>query len=423
MRLCMTLVCSATFFFQLDFFGPQPNVFDASRRALNTTHALTSSTRSQQAAAAMTLAPSEEAVSVAPRHSCESIVDPYGRLADDRSSAGAGEEPRTWLSLPPSELLLRYPDSINVCAPMVRYSKHAFRALVSHYNTQITTTPMILAQEFSRSATAREADFSTSPLERGFYAFRSTAKGKAATQAEYVRGALVCQMAANDSKSFADAAELVAPYVDGVDLNCGCPQPWAYSEGIGSALLRQPDKVRDIVRAVKARLGEGFCMTVKIRVDDDLRLTDQLVRTALHAGASILSIHGRTRHQPSDSHPVNLDAIRFAVDAARACGSQSTAPTSLPAAHERQRLDPATEARFDGGGAGGAVPCVANGDVWSLSEATQWRARTGAEGVMSARGLLANPALFAGYKLTPKEAVHEFSALSTAWGLPYALHQ
>jgi tRNA-dihydrouridine synthase 4 len=50
----------------------------------------------------------------------------------------------------------------------------------------------------------------------------------------------------------------------------GCPQKWAFQEGIGCALLRKPDTVRDLVRSVKQRLGWEFPVSVKIRVDDDL---------------------------------------------------------------------------------------------------------------------------------------------------------
>jgi tRNA-dihydrouridine synthase 4 len=73
---------------------------------------------------------------------------------------------------------------------------------------------------------------------------------------------------------------------------------------------------------------------------------------AIHAGASYLTIHGRTRHQPS-SHPVSLSSISFAVAAAK-----------------------------------GEVPCVGNGDVWDLEGAEEMRG-TGVRGVMGARGLLA----------------------------------
>lgn len=128
-----------------------------------------------------------------------------------------------------------------------------------------------------------------------------------------------------------------------------------------------------MVRAVKDRMGWDYDISVKIRVDPDLKLTDQLVQSgesggliavqvykltassllAIHAGASHLTIHGRTRKQAS-THPVDLEAIKFAVDAAK-----------------------------------GEVPCVGNGDIWDLKDAVDMRKTTGVRGVMAARGLLA----------------------------------
>ena len=70
--------------------------------------------------------------------------------------------------LAPHQLLSAFPE-VNVCAPMVRYSKLPFRALTARYDTHITTTPMILAAEFSRSQHARDADFSTHGEERGTF--------------------------------------------------------------------------------------------------------------------------------------------------------------------------------------------------------------------------------------------------------------
>ncbi|PWN50875.1 FMN-linked oxidoreductase [Violaceomyces palustris] len=395
---------------------------------------------------------------------CKSVSEEVEVWEADLEQAERDGEEEEAISLPPHQLLDAFP-GLNVCAPMVRYSKLAFRALVARYDTHITTTPMILAREFSRNQTARDSDFTTNEVERGTYRLvphqfqtekeRRLAEGllqgsegseerqwsekappqcgddpahgehpddgtdaereKAATSRRLerkrvkVRGALVCQFASKDGITLADAAELVANSVDAVDLNCGCPQTWAYTEEIGSYLLRKPEIVRDMVRSVKARLGESYCVSVKIRVDSDLRLTDQLVRTALHAGASLLTIHGRTRHQAS-SHPVNLDAIKFAVDAANACGLRTAWGSSGGGA-----------SAFADGGSGGYVPCVANGDVWSLDEAIEWRSRTGTRGAMSARGLLANPALFAGYEKTPPEAVALFTQLATSWGMVSAL--
>ncbi|CBQ71158.1 related to tRNA dihydrouridine synthase [Sporisorium reilianum SRZ2] len=351
------------------------------------------------------------------------------------------------IQLPP-HLLLDAFHGVNVCAPMVRYSKLAFRTLVSRYETHITTTPMILAKEFSRTEAARNSEFTTNRYERGTYELlpgvvegsesaqrrlahtQSTSHsppnsthGEAHREAQAdahkqreqkvrVRGALVAQFASSEPSPFADASELIGPYVDGVDLNCGCPQPWAYEELLGSYLLRQPETVRDMVRAVKARMGADFCVSVKIRIDPDLRLTDALVRNALHAGASVLQIHGRTRWQSSAGHPVDLDRIRFAVESANACGFRTGWGSKGGAA-----------ARFADGGSGGLVPCVANGDVWTLDDAMRYRDVTGCRGAMSARGLLANPALFSGYDHTPPEAVGLFHTLATTWGLHTGLIQ
>ncbi|CAE6456100.1 unnamed protein product [Rhizoctonia solani] len=183
--------------------------------------------------------------------------------------------------LPPNQMLDTF-GKLNIAAPMVRYSKLPFRHLVSLYDVHITHTPMIMAAEFSRSAIARHSDFTTSSDERGHFSLVEKGTGG---RTRHVRGSLVAQFAANDPKAFADACELIHPHVDGVDLNCGCPQPWAYSEHVGSWLLRQPDRVRDLVRAAKDRLGWDYSVSIKVRVDSDLKRTQQLMETAVHAGS------------------------------------------------------------------------------------------------------------------------------------------
>lgn len=193
---------------------------------------------------------------------------------------------------------------------MVRYSKLPFRQLVSKYDCHITHTPMLLAKEFSRSAIARDSEFSTNNFERGtFWLDRPASSAMDGEEpgerrvtvprkGRKIKGVLVAQFAANDGVQLADAVELVKPWVDGIDLNCGTSLPcrhsadpsrlsakvvshsrrikkWtdggrAFQEGIGCALLRKPETVRELVRAVKGRVGWAFPVSVKIRVDDDL---------------------------------------------------------------------------------------------------------------------------------------------------------
>ncbi|WWC89370.1 uncharacterized protein L201_004293 [Kwoniella dendrophila CBS 6074] len=350
------------------------------------------------------------------------------------------------LNISPSTILNEY-ENINVLAPLVRCSKLPFRHLVSLYETHITYTPMILAEEFSRAQIARISDFSTSSNERGVFwlnpssgssSTTTSRKGKEVIrvshpndlqkynlshdrndddeqqqqqqqhityhqshygngtrrpfqptkpnkQSELVKGKLIAQFASPNSKSLVDAAELVSPYVDGIDLNCGCPQRWAYNEGIGCALLRKPELIKDMVKSVKDRMGHNWSVSIKIRIDPDLKNTDTLIRNALQAGISYLTIHGRTRHQPS-TDPVNLDGIKFAVETV-----------------------------------GGQVPCIGNGDIWTYDDVKEMREKSGVKGVMAARGLLANPALFSNYSITPSHAISQFISISNSYGLIFPL--
>ncbi len=63
---------------------------------------------------------------------------------------------------------------------------------------------------------------------------------------------------------------------------------------------------------------------------------------------------------------------------------------------------------------------LANGDVRSLSDAEEVRAATGVDGVMVARGILENPAMFAGYMETPSECVSRWLRVALDTGTQFA---
>ncbi|KAG8002064.1 tRNA-dihydrouridine(20a/20b) synthase [NAD(P)+]-like, partial [Nibea albiflora] len=160
---------------------------------------------------------------------------------------------------------------LKICAPMVRYSKLAFRSLVRKYNCDICFTPMIVASDFMRSVKARDSEFTTNEP---------------------------C---------------VVAPFSDGVDLNCGCPQRWAMSAGYGACLINKPELVKDMVRHVRNQVDNpNYTASIKIRIHKDLRQTVDLCQKAESAGVSWITVHGRTseeRHQP-----VHYDAIKTIKD-------------------------------------------------------------------------------------------------------------
>lgn len=249
---------------------------------------------------------------------------------------------------------------VKICAPMVRYSKLAFRNLVRLYDVDIAFSPMILADSFYNSQKARDNELTTNEDDNP----------------------LIVQFAANEAHYFAGAAELVSKDCAGVDLNCGCPQRWAEKEGIGACLINKPQFVSDVVRQTRSRISNpNFSVSVKIRIHSDLKKTIDLCRQVQAAGVSFISVHGRTKDQRSE--PVNIQAIR-------------EIKSSL------------------------SVPVVANGDIKSLEDMNSIVSQTCVNGVMAARGLLENPAMFSGYSVTPDECISSWVRLSMLTGTSFS---
>ncbi|KAG5513307.1 hypothetical protein PMAC_001370 [Pneumocystis sp. 'macacae'] len=250
-----------------------------------------------------------------------------------------------------------------ISGPMVRYSKLPFRSLVRNYGVDLTYTPMMVAKEFVFHSNARYYDFSTNLNDRP----------------------LVSQFASNDPIILGRAVEMISNYVDGISLNCGCPQSWACQEGLGAHLMHDAQNVCEMIRAVKERCGRQMCIEVKIRIHSDLRKTVDWAQKVQAAGVDYMVVHGRRRNQRS-SEPVNLDAIKLIKE-------------SL------------------------SIPVVANGDVFTLSDANSIAKYTNANGIMSSRGILSNPALFSGFDTCPWSAIERFIEYSLSYGLNFHLFQ
>lgn len=82
---------------------------------------------------------------------------------------------------------------------------------------------------------------------------------------------LIAQFAANNIHEYLSCAEMIYPYVDGIDLNCGCPQRWAMSEGYGSALLKDPQLMKDLTSTIRRNFPNEFSVSVKIRIQNPIR--------------------------------------------------------------------------------------------------------------------------------------------------------
>lgn len=247
---------------------------------------------------------------------------------------------------------------LRICAPMVRYSKLAFRMLVRLYDCDIAYTPMIMADSFSSSANARDCEFTTNSIDQP----------------------LIVQFASNNVYDFVRSSTLVSKYCIGVDLNCGCPQRWAQQEGIGACLINKPNFVSDLVKQTRNQCREDLSVSIKIRIHYDIERTIDLCRQLEAAGATFLTVHGRRKDQKGE--PVNLEAIKSIKQSVQ-------------------------------------IPVVANGDICTLDDVKRVKSITGVDGVMAARGMLENPAMYAGAITTPASCIADWIHVAMDIGTPF----
>lgn len=164
------------------------------------------------------------------------------------------------------------------------------------------------------------------------------------------------QIFGSDKKSFVEAAKFIYEnmHPDIIDINMGCPVPKvAISSQAGSALLKKPDKVYEIVKAVKESVP--IPVTVKIRSGWDANSINATViaKKCEEAGADAIAIHARTRSQ-GYSGKADWNIIKQVKESV-------------------------------------SIPVIGNGDIFSCYDAKRMLDTTGCDFVMIGRGSLGNP--------------------------------
>lgn len=155
------------------------------------------------------------------------------------------------------------------------------------------------------------------------------------------------------AENAAFAAELGAP---GVDINFGCPAKTVNRHDAGATLLQWPERLHEIVSAVRRAVPENIPVSAKMRLGfSEKTLAMENAVAIAEAGACKLTIHARTK----------MEGYR-------------------PPAHW-EYLRPIAE-RLD-------IPVVANGEVWTPEDYALCREASGCADVMIGRGVIARPSL------------------------------
>lgn len=159
-----------------------------------------------------------------------------------------------------------------------------------------------------------------------------------------------------DAESFKIASTFIEENMkpDIIDINMGCPvTKVAVKAGAGSALLKHPDKVKDIVSAVVDTVNVP--VTVKIRSGWDNKSINavEIAKIIENCGASGITVHPRTREE------------RYGVKSNWSIIKQVKDTVS--------------------------IPVIGNGDIFTCYDAERMIDETGCDGIMIGRGVLGNP--------------------------------
>ncbi len=141
-----------------------------------------------------------------------------------------------------------------------------------------------------------------------------------------------------------------------IDINMGCPVPKIVKNGEGSALLKKPHLIYDIVSETVKNACKPVTVKIRIGWDEDTINCLEVAKIIQKAGASAVAIHGRTRMQYY-SGKADWQAIKEVKENLR-------------------------------------IPVIGNGDIFDGNDALKMMEYTGCDMVMIGRGMLGNPWIF-----------------------------
>lgn len=166
------------------------------------------------------------------------------------------------------------------------------------------------------------------------------------------------QIFGSDINSMVEAAKYVDKYsnCDIIDINMGCPVPKVVKTGAGSALLKDPIKAYNIVKAIVDNVSKPVTVKIRLGFDHDSINCVEVAKLVEKAGASAICVHARTRSEFYEGHS-HWEYIKQVVDNV-------------------------------------SIPVIGNGDITNPYEAKKMLDETGCTAIAIGRASLGNPWIF-----------------------------
>lgn len=221
-----------------------------------------------------------------------------------------------------------------VLAPMAGISNSAYRRIIKEMGASLVVAEMVSDKAI-------------------FYKSEKTLKMLAMKEEERP---ISQQIFGSDVESFVYAAKFIEEnmHPDIIDINMGCPVPKvALHAQAGSALLKNPEKVKQIVSAVVQAVKTPVTVKIRSGWDKDSINAVEIAKVVEEAGASAITVHPRTRSE-GYSGVANWDIIKQVKQAVH-------------------------------------IPVIGNGDIRSCYDAKRMLDQTGCDAVMIGRATLGNP--------------------------------
>lgn len=264
-----------------------------------------------------------------------------------------------------------------VLAPMADVTDAAYRRLIAEVGKpDVTWTEFVSADGLYHTREIKKMTDEENPLMRDL-------------QYSEIERPIVAQLFSSKPEMMEYAAKLCADLgFDGVDINMGCPDKSIEKQGCGSAMIKTPDKAKEIVEAARRGVARGklsadgtpIPVSVKTRIGYNRESIDEWISAILSVHPAALTIHLRTRKEMSKvaAHWELMPRVVALRDA--------ISPDTL---------------------------ILGNGDVKSVEEARAKTAESGCDGVMLGRAIFGNPWVFAGKNPEDISQPERLNALAT----------